>query len=295
MKENHETLVLVNAAAGSGHGSAEAVARALADNCIPARVLEVDPGALEDAIRTALDDGEGIVAVAGGDGTLSTAAALLAGSNTVLAPIPTGTLNHFARRVGLDDIEAALHALRSGHTLRVPVGLAGTPAEVAAGKSYNYTITTTNVSELTLDNVAISESVPAGLKVSGGGASADGPATARFSARPIHRLSILAAPLVKTLTCSTDAVLWFFGKVLFFIFIFIWLRGSLPRQSRALNGDWLFGCDICQEVCPWNRHAPIGGERTFAPAPEANPVQLAGLFALAEEAEVALLSQSGTS
>jgi putative hemolysin len=34
---------------------------------------------------------------------------------------------------------------------------------------------------------------------------------ANFSARPIHRLSILAAPLVKTLTCSTDAVLWFFG------------------------------------------------------------------------------------
>jgi putative hemolysin len=34
---------------------------------------------------------------------------------------------------------------------------------------------------------------------------------ANFSARPIHRLSILAAPLVKTLTCSTDVVLWFFG------------------------------------------------------------------------------------
>ena len=138
MKENHETLVLVNAAAGSGRGSAEAVARALADNCIPARVLEIAPGALEEAIRTALDDGEGIVAVAGGDGTLSTAAALLAGSNTVLAPIPTGTLNHFARRLGLDDIETALHALRSGHTLRVPVGLAGTPAEVAAGRGHRF-------------------------------------------------------------------------------------------------------------------------------------------------------------
>ena len=35
---------------------------------------------------------------------------------------------------------------------------------------------------------------------------------ANFSARPIHRLSILAAPLVKTLTRSTDAVLWFFGS-----------------------------------------------------------------------------------
>ncbi|MFN7973727.1 MAG: tRNA epoxyqueuosine(34) reductase QueG [Acidobacteriota bacterium] len=30
-------------------------------------------------------------------------------------------------------------------------------------------------------------------------------------------------------------------------------RGALPRRMRARLGSWAFGCDVCQEVCPWNR------------------------------------------
>ena len=30
-------------------------------------------------------------------------------------------------------------------------------------------------------------------------------------------------------------------------------RGTIPRDMRTQIGDWVFGCDVCQEVCPWNR------------------------------------------
>lgn len=33
-------------------------------------------------------------------------------------------------------------------------------------------------------------------------------------------------------------------------------RGPIPRELREPLGDWLFGCDVCSEVCPWGREAP---------------------------------------
>ncbi len=35
-------------------------------------------------------------------------------------------------------------------------------------------------------------------------------------------------------------------------------RGPIPRELRPLIGDWIFGCDVCQDVCPVNRKAQVG-------------------------------------
>ena len=40
-------------------------------------------------------------------------------------------------------------------------------------------------------------------------------------------------------------------------------RGAIPRELRPLMMDWIFGCDICQEVCPVNRKAPPAKEPAF--------------------------------
>ena len=46
-------------------------------------------------------------------------------------------------------------------------------------------------------------------------------------------------------------------------FLTIELRGAIPRDLRPLVGDWVFGCDICQDVCPVNRKASESLEPAF--------------------------------
>jgi epoxyqueuosine reductase len=48
-------------------------------------------------------------------------------------------------------------------------------------------------------------------------------------------------------------------------YLTIELRGPIPRDMRPLIGDWVFGCDICQDVCPVNRKAEAASHSEFAP------------------------------
>jgi len=60
-------------------------------------------------------------------------------------------------------------------------------------------------------------------------------------------------------------------------YLTIELRGPIPPELRPLIGNWIFGCDLCQEVCPWNRKSAHTSEDRFTPrtsllAPELIPL-----------------------
>jgi epoxyqueuosine reductase len=48
-------------------------------------------------------------------------------------------------------------------------------------------------------------------------------------------------------------------------YLTIELRGAIPEEYREPVGNHVFGCDICQDVCPWNRRAPISTFPQFEP------------------------------
>jgi epoxyqueuosine reductase len=60
-------------------------------------------------------------------------------------------------------------------------------------------------------------------------------------------------------------------------------RGNVPEELRPGLGDWLFGCDVCQEVCPWNRKAPPGAEPALQGRPELMTLDLIEVLGLSEE------------
>lgn len=112
--------IILNARAGLTAADAREIARTLGDDVVEVRPSP--PDRLEAEIRAALDRGADIIGVAGGDGSLRTAASVLAGTDAALLCIPTGTLNHFARRIGIPDLDAAARALRERRIDTLPVG-----------------------------------------------------------------------------------------------------------------------------------------------------------------------------
>ncbi|MGB3917727.1 MAG: diacylglycerol kinase family protein [Thiothrix litoralis] len=78
---------------------------------------------IADGIRKAMQEGATRILVSGGDGTLALAGGVLAGTDIALGIIPGGTLNHFAKRLGIpSDPQAAIELALTGQAQPVDVG-----------------------------------------------------------------------------------------------------------------------------------------------------------------------------
>lgn len=117
--------VILNATAGSGraNGDRRALEEAFAAHGLDGRIHAVGVGG--DIVATAkriLAEGAEVIVAAGGDGTVSAVASCVRGSRATLGVLPMGTLNHFARDLGIPPkLEDAVAVLAGG--LRVGVDL----------------------------------------------------------------------------------------------------------------------------------------------------------------------------
>lgn len=119
------TPVILNAQAGGGSASGDDDIRAaFATHGIAAEIRHAGAdGDLAALVRQRVADGCPVVVVGGGDGSLHTAAGVLAGTDTALGILPVGTLNHFAKDLGIPiDVPAAVAVIAAGVVRSVDVG-----------------------------------------------------------------------------------------------------------------------------------------------------------------------------
>jgi len=63
-------------------------------------------------------------------------------------------------------------------------------------------------------------------------------------------------------------------------------KGAIPREMRTAVGEWVFGCDVCQDVCPFNRFAEETRWPEFKPAAGAGPrLDLIEVLSIASDKE----------
>jgi epoxyqueuosine reductase len=91
--------------------------------------------------------------------------------------------------------------------------------------------------------------------------------------------------------CPTQAIVPFGGRHavdsrLCISYLTIELRGGIAEDRRAGNGGHVFGCDICQDVCPWNARAPVTGDAAFHPRQVAPPLERLAALSEAEFQEL---------
>ena len=102
---------------------ADKAGKALGDAGVDADIELVSGGECAVRCRAIAERGDGLLVVGGGDGTISAAASALVGTQTKLGILPLGTLNHFARDLGIPtDLDEAAQLIARGHVRRVDVG-----------------------------------------------------------------------------------------------------------------------------------------------------------------------------
>jgi epoxyqueuosine reductase len=61
-------------------------------------------------------------------------------------------------------------------------------------------------------------------------------------------------------------------------------RGEVPQEFAPAIGTHVYGCDICQDVCPWNQQAPVSSDRAWQPRPAWDQTTVGALEQMTDEA-----------
>jgi diacylglycerol kinase family enzyme len=121
-----KACVVLNGGAGSGHDkqAAHDLREKFGQAGLDATVtLARDGNEILDAARRALDAGAGLVVGGGGDGTINGVASVLVGTGVPFGVLPLGTLNHFAKDLGMPlALDDAVRAIATGRPVPVDVG-----------------------------------------------------------------------------------------------------------------------------------------------------------------------------
>jgi len=118
-------VVVLNAGAESTSNVADSVRRSITEALPRAEIVSCDdPDELPQTLEAAAGRAR-VLGIAGGDGSVSCAAGIALDADIPLAVLPAGTLNHFAAELGVDSVDDALAAVRSGRAVEVSIAMAG--------------------------------------------------------------------------------------------------------------------------------------------------------------------------
>lgn len=97
--------------------------------------------------------------------------------------------------------------------------------------------------------------------------------------------------------CPTDALVqpWKLDATRCLSYLTIELRGAIPEPWRDAVGAHVYGCDICQDVCPWNHHAALSTDSAWLPQPAFDRPRLLALWRRSDVELSALLEKSAMS